>query len=56
MIPDIINAVPYYYLWYGVTYIYKRQYTDNTITLRKSMNMRASAERASLENVCIFTF
>ena len=40
MIHDIINAVRCYYLWYGV--IYKRQYTDKTLTLRKSMNMRAS--------------
>ena len=35
-----INAVPYYYLWYGV--IYKRKYTDKTLTLRKSVYMRAS--------------
>ena len=35
-----INAVPCYYLWYGV--VYKRQYTDKTLTLRKSMYMRAS--------------
>ena len=34
-------------------YIYKRQYTDKTLTLRKSMHMRASVERASLE---IFAF
>ena len=30
-------------------YIYKRQYTDKKLTLRKSMNMRASAEQASLD-------
>ena len=34
-----INAVPCYYL-YGV--VYKRQYTDKTLKLRKSMYMRAS--------------
>ena len=34
-----INAVGYY-LWYGV--VYKRQYTDKTLTLRKSMYMRAN--------------
>ena len=38
-----INAVPCYYLWYGI--IYKRQYTDKTLTLRKSMYMRASELR-----------
>ena len=38
-----INAVPCYYLWYGV--VYKRvMYTDKTITLGKSMYMRASLE------------
>ena len=31
-----------YYLWYGV--VYKRQYTDKTLTLRKSMYMRASLD------------
>ena len=30
--------------------------SDKTLTLRKSMNMRARAERASLDNFCIFTF
>ena len=34
-----INAVGYY-LWYGV--VYKRQYTDKTLTLRKCMYMRAN--------------
>ena len=34
-----INSVGYY-LWYGV--VYKRQYTDKTTTLRKSMYMRAN--------------
>ena len=34
-----INAVGYY-LWYGV--VYKRQYTDKTLTLRKSMYMRSN--------------
>ena len=48
-----INAVGYY-LWYGV--VYKRQYTDKTLTLRKSMYIYASeCERASLENCPIFT-
>ena len=35
-----INAVPCYCLWYGV--IYKRQFTDKTLTLKQSMYMRAS--------------
>ena len=35
-----INAVFFYYLWYCT--MYKRQYTDKTLTLWKSMNMRAS--------------
>ena len=35
-----INAVSFYYSWYGA--IYKRQYTDKTLTLRKCMCMRAS--------------
>ena len=35
-----INAVPFYYLRYRARY--KRQYTKQTLTLRKSMNMRAS--------------
>ena len=43
MIHNITNAVPCYYLWYGVI-IYKRQYTDKKLTLRKSMNMRASLD------------
>ena len=30
--------------------------SDKTLTFRKSMNRRTSAERASLENFCIFTF
>ena len=34
---NTINAVPLYYLWR-----YKWKYTDKTLTLRKSMNMRAS--------------
>ena len=38
-----INAVSFYYLWYGE--IYKRQYTDKTLTLRKCMCMRASELR-----------
>ena len=29
------NVVSFYYLWYGATY--KRQYTDKTLTLRKSL-------------------
>ena len=37
--PSTINAVDYY-LWYGV--VYKWQYTDKTLTLRKSMYMRAN--------------
>ena len=45
----IINVVPFYYLWYGA--ICKRQYTDKTLTLKKSMYMRAS-----LEYFCIFKF
>ena len=36
-----INAVGYY-LWYGVVVVYKRQYTDKTLTLSKSMYMRAN--------------
>ena len=44
-----INVVPFYYLWYGT--INKQQYTDKTLTLRKSINMRAS-----LENFRIFIF
>ena len=41
---------PCYYLWYGV--VYKRQYTDKTLTSRrKSMYLRAS-----LEKFRIFTF
>ena len=35
-----INAVSFYYSWYGA--IYKRQYTDETLTLRKCMCIRAS--------------
>ena len=35
---------------------YKRQFRTKKLTLRKSMNMRASAERASFENFRIFTF
>ena len=35
-----INAVSFYYLWNGA--IYKRQYTDKTLTLRTCMCMRAS--------------
>ena len=35
-----INAVSFYYLWYGT--MYKRQYIDKTLTLWKSMYMRAS--------------
>ena len=35
-----INAVSFYYLWYGT--MYKRQYTDKTLTLWKSTYMRAS--------------
>ena len=35
-----INAVSFYYSWYGA--IHKRQYTDKTLTLRKCMCMRAS--------------
>ena len=39
---------PFYYLWYGT--MYKRQYTDKTLALWKSMYMRAN-----LENFDIFT-
>ena len=39
-----------YYLWYGVI-IYKRQYTDKTLTLRESMYI---CERASLQNFRTF--
>ena len=35
-----INAVSFYYLWYDT--MFKRQYTDKTLTLWKSMYMRAS--------------
>ena len=35
-----INAVSFYCLWYGA--IYKRYYTDKTLTLRKCLCMRAS--------------
>ena len=35
-----INAVSFYYLWHGT--MYKRQYNDKTLTLLKSMYMRAS--------------
>ena len=38
-----INAVSFYYSWYGA--MYKRQYTDKTLTLRKCMCMRASELR-----------
>ena len=48
-----INTVGYY-LWYGV--VYKRQYTDKTLTLRKSMYICERTELASLENFRIFTF
>ena len=37
-----MNAVSFHYLWYGATLVYKRQYTDKTLTLRESMYMRAS--------------
>ena len=30
-----INVVSFYYLWYGA--VYKRQYTDKTLTLGESM-------------------
>ena len=43
-----LNAVSFYYSWYGA--IYKRQF-DKTLTLRKCMCMRAS-----LEIFGIFTF
>ena len=36
-----INAVSFYYSWYGAMYI-NDQYTDKTLTLRKCMCMRAS--------------
>ena len=39
-IHNTINAVSFYYLWYGA--IYKRQYTDKTLTMRKCMCTRAS--------------
>ena len=35
-----INVVSFYYLWNGT--MYKRQYTDKTLTLWKFMYMRAS--------------
>ena len=43
----MINAVSFYHLWYDA--IYKRQYTDKPLTLRKCSYMRAS-----LENFLIF--
>ena len=48
-----INAVPFNYLWYGA--IYKWQYTDKTLTLRKCMYMRTSGA-SELRNFSIFTF
>ena len=48
-----INAVSFYYSWYGA--IYKRQYTDKTLTLRKCMCMRAS-EASELRKFRYFTF
>ena len=37
------NAVSFYYLWYGAIHVglYKRQYTNKTLTLREYMIMRA---------------
>ena len=46
-----INAVSFYYSWYGA--IYKRQYTDKTLTLRKCMCMRAS-EASELRKLWYF--
>ena len=46
-----INAVFFYYSWYGA--IYKRQYTSKTLTLRKCMCMRAS-EASELRNFWYF--
>ena len=48
-----INAVSFYYSWYGA--IYKRQYTEKTLTLRNVCACER-AKRASLENFGIFTF
>ena len=41
---------------YGMVLYYKRQYTDKTLTLRKHICVCERAERASLENLGIFTF
>ena len=41
----IINAFSFYHLWYDA--IYKRQYTDKTLTLRKCMYMYMRASGAS---------
>ena len=46
-----INAVSFYYSWYGA--IYKRQYIDKTLTLRKCMCIRAS-EASELRNFRYF--
>ena len=40
----------------GSLALYKRQYTDKTLTFRKSIYMCEGAERASSENFRIFTF
>ena len=37
-----INAVSFYYLWYGTMYVHKQRYTDKTLTLWKCMYTRAS--------------
>ena len=47
-----INAVPFYYLWYGAI---NDSIGQNTNIEGESI-MRASAERASFENFRIFTF
>ena len=44
-----INAVSFYYLWYGT--MYKRQYTDKTL----SVKIYVYIMRASLEKFDIFT-
>ena len=44
----IINAFSFDHLWYDA--IYKRQYTDKTLTLRKCMYMRASLENLAFSH------
>ena len=40
----IINAVSFYYLWYGT--MYKRQYTDKTLTVKIYVYANERSERA----------